>query len=227
MFKSERLPIIVPQQEHARLAGALAMRWGNDIFDRPSIPIESLAKGLIFHHVGYGSFDTVAFRELSEKGILEVFEKDIAADLGDVDAELVNLFHQLRLIKNRLARTNSKGFLKLQEKVELMISTKLPRSNFEREDFERANRITHLCDRLSFNFSQGAVAEANVDVFARRGSSEKIGITNELVGTDTIVVDPWPFTGDEVNALIIAYAADQYPEVLIPYLIQVSVIPRK
>lgn len=220
MFKSERLPIIVPQQEHARLAGSLALFWGNEEFDKPNFPVESLAKGLMFHHMGYGSTDNVAFRELSEKELLHIFE-------GDIDAELVNLFHQLRLINNRFEQTKSPNFEKLKIQVETMISQRLQASKYTREDFEWANRLTHICDRLSFNFCQGLEAEANVDVFPRRNNSEKISITNELVGTSTIVVDPWPFSVSEIPCVVVAYVAENYPNVLVPYLVQATVVSRR
>lgn len=227
MFESKSLPIIVPQQEHARLAGFLAFSWGNKDFDKPAYSLEAIATGLTFHHMGYGPLDTVAFRELPEDEILEVFKKDIAIELGDVDAELVNLFHQLRLVNNRLARGNSEGFLKLQKKIESMIAAKLTKSNFSREDFEWANRITHLCDRLSFNFCQGEVAEAAVDVYSQRESLQKVSISNWLVGTDTIVVDPWPFAKDEIHFVVIAYLAEKYPQTLLPHLIHVQILPNK
>jgi len=46
MFKSKQRPIAIPQWEHQKLAGTLALLWGNATFERPPIPFESFLTGI-------------------------------------------------------------------------------------------------------------------------------------------------------------------------------------
>ena len=38
MFISKQRPIAIPQWEHQKLAGTLALLWGNADFERPPVP---------------------------------------------------------------------------------------------------------------------------------------------------------------------------------------------
>jgi hypothetical protein len=41
MFLSKQRPIAISQWEHQKLAGTLALLWGNAEFEQPPIPFES------------------------------------------------------------------------------------------------------------------------------------------------------------------------------------------
>jgi len=49
MFTSKQRPIAIPQWEHQKLAGTLALLWGNTEFERPSVPFESFLTGIGLH----------------------------------------------------------------------------------------------------------------------------------------------------------------------------------
>jgi hypothetical protein len=71
MFKSKRMPIVIPQSEHLRLVGTLAMLWGNLDFDLPPIERNSMIAGMGLHDRGYGLLDNSAiavWRKLSGTG---------------------------------------------------------------------------------------------------------------------------------------------------------------
>src|SRR3954468_14813235 len=57
MFRSARRDVVFPQAEHARLAGALALAWGNERFTRPALPSDSFVRGVTLHDRGYGLLD--------------------------------------------------------------------------------------------------------------------------------------------------------------------------
>ena len=46
MFKSTQRPIVIPQSEHLKLAGALAQLWGNAEFELPPLPRLSVVAGI-------------------------------------------------------------------------------------------------------------------------------------------------------------------------------------
>jgi hypothetical protein len=49
MFKSKQRPIAIPQWEHQKLAGTLALLWGNADFERPLVAFESFLVGVGLH----------------------------------------------------------------------------------------------------------------------------------------------------------------------------------
>jgi len=66
MFKSKRRPIVIPQSEHQRLSGTLALLWGNADFDRPQMPPDSLLTGIGLHDRAFGYLDTFAIGEIPD-----------------------------------------------------------------------------------------------------------------------------------------------------------------
>ncbi len=58
MFKSKQRPLAIPQSEHQKLAGTLALIWGNDDFERPVVPFKSFLAGVGLHDRAYGPLDT-------------------------------------------------------------------------------------------------------------------------------------------------------------------------
>jgi len=64
MFKSKLRPIVIPQSEHAKLAGTLALLWGNTSFDLPETDWLSFIAGVGLHDRGYGYLDTSAIDEM-------------------------------------------------------------------------------------------------------------------------------------------------------------------
>lgn len=219
MFKNERLRIIIPQQEHARMAGHIAQHWGNETFDKPKIGVEALVKGLTLHHMGYGSTDSLDFTSLTDAELLKVYLNDTRVSFGDTDAELVNLFHHLRLVRNRNEKTPTEAFLYLQKEIEATIETKLKKSKFTKTDFEWTNRITHLCDRIAFNFSMGKMKEPSIDISSRVGSEATVALVHDVDG-EMITLHPWPFSVKSFNGFVIAYDSEDYPKSLSPFLLE-------
>ena len=48
MFESKLRPIVIPQSEHLKLVGTLALLWGNADFDLPPIERLSMVAGMVF-----------------------------------------------------------------------------------------------------------------------------------------------------------------------------------
>ena len=59
MFLSKQRPIAIPQWEHQKLAGTLALLWGNTEFERPPVPFESFLIGIGLHDRAYGPLDNL------------------------------------------------------------------------------------------------------------------------------------------------------------------------
>lgn len=227
MFRSEVRELIVTQREHARLAGFIAAHWGNESFEKPRLNLHSLVKGITFHQNGYDVFDKVDFRTLSELELVEVYRRDIKVELRDTTAELVNLYHQLRLINKKIKENPEfTTFISLRKKVENLISQKMAEQNFREEDYAWSNRITHLCDKISFNFCFGEPIEEEVGIYPKVETQELMRARITIKDPETVIVDPWPFSKNTIDSLVIGYRQENYPRKLIPELINCKTLPK-
>jgi hypothetical protein len=225
MFIHKSKPLIVPQRNHAHLAGNLAAYWGNDKFDLPIIPLETVVKGITFHQNGYDLIDVKPVKQMTDDELVEVFKNDFYVDLQDNDAELINMFHQYRLVSGRVETDQSQVFVALKNEFRKAMDVKLAKSQFSENDFLWANRITHLCDKLSFNFCFGNESPEKVELFQSVISTETITSVHVLEES-TIHLDPWPFSTDKIISAVVAYEKDDYPNTLMPQLLTLSASPQ-
>lgn len=223
MFVNPSKNLVVPQRNHAHLAANIATYWGNTRFDLPVIPFQSILKGIAFHQNGYYLFDTNQVTQMSDDVLLQVLKDDFYLDCNDNDAELVCMFHQHRLISNVVNNTKEARYGKLKEEFEKVINKKLAQSQYTQKDFLWANRITHLCDKISFNFSMGKTIPENVEIYEKIDSSKTIVSTHQLQG-DTIYLDPWPFSIDRITSTVIAYKQKGYPSELTSELMTLTIM---
>lgn len=226
MFKAKKTNLIIPQREHARLAGNIAIYWGNKIFDLPKIPLHSVVKGITFHQNGYDLLDTYPVKEMSDATLLNVFRNDFNVQMSNREAELINMFHQFRLVSKRLTIKPSEKFEKLQKEFEIAIENKLTSSKYSKGDFLWVDRITNLCDRISFNFSFGEETVETIPVYPKTESEEKIEIKHLLIDKNTIELDNWPFSSKQIRNVVIAYENKGYPKLLKAVLLEFRLIPK-
>lgn len=212
----------IPQQEHARMAGLLALHWGNKNFKLPAFRIEDLIEGITFHHLGYGQNDSIRFDQLNDDELAEIFAADTNVTLISVEAELVNLFHHQRLINNRIKDSNSEKLIHTKKFIESAIANRLKQSDFKESDFIFANTITQLCDKIAFNFCLGQEVETTIAVHSNPKNLNTIDVTHSIKGKQ-IIVDPWPFKIAKIHGFIIGYTDDNYPDKLLPKLLEYEV----
>jgi len=219
MFKSKKRPIIVTQAEHGRLSGILASLWGNDNFDRPAMNFESFVLGVTFHDRGYGLTDNAPigeadladWREIQRLGIVNGFNDDPVANI-------VALMH----IKRLLIWMNEDALIDLAQQHirQSLINTDVPQATFE-----WADRITRLCDNISFDFSFEANIQKPVEVFSRVDSDEEVTIHHRLTDDGTIYFKPWVFSVDSYSGFITGYNAETYPDKLDPVYMPFQLLP--
>lgn len=102
--------MIIPQREHARLAGNIAVYWGNKDFELPKLALYAVVKGITFHQNGYDLLDTYPVKEMDDDTLLHVLKNDFDVHMSDREAELINMFHQFRLVSKRLVAKPSEKF---------------------------------------------------------------------------------------------------------------------
>ena len=91
------------------------------------------------------------------------------------------------------------------------------------EDAAAADRITDLCDRVSFDFCLEQPESGSMGVVGPDGGT--IAVRYEVDGHGTIVLDPWPLEERTVSGVLLGYAADAYPRVLDPVVTPFRIEP--
>jgi hypothetical protein len=214
MFKSKRRPIITPQSEHLKLVGTLAMLWGNDAFDLPPIERESIILGMGTHDRGYGYLDNHPIGGMDESEWFPIARRTFTMPCSDVVADTIVKYHFRRLA----GHDDSPGRKALTEEFSQAIEEHLEKHDLSKELFDRIDRITNLCDSLSFSLCFDVPASGKIPIFPRNDEDKEVTVKYH-VEEGLISVDPWPFTVDSYQGYLLAYKTDGYPETLDPVIL--------
>lgn len=219
MFKSKQRPITIPQWEHMKLAGTLALLWGNDFFDRPPVPSVSLIAGIGLHDRAYGPLDTLPIGETAEDDWLHLTRTGFHTTWSDPVADLIAKLHLKRLVSHQDSPTRRALIAEMTQ----VIQQQLQHHNLDAETFERIDRLTNLCDSIAFDFCFEEPAEGIVMIFPKNDRSEQIPVGYRVAGS-TIQVDPWPFAVDTYVNYVTGYKLDGYPATLDPIIIPYQLV---
>jgi hypothetical protein len=214
MFKSKRRPIVTPQSEHLKLVGTLAMLWGNDTFDLPPIERESMILGMGTHDRGYGYLDNAPIGEMGESAWFPIAHRTFTMPCSDVVADTIVKYHFRRLA----SYDDSPGRKALTVEFSKAIDEHLKEHNLSEELFDRIDRITNLCDSLSFSFCFDVPASGEISIFPRNGEDTEVTVKYH-VEDGVISAEPWPFSVDSYEGYLVAYQSDGYPERLDPVIL--------
>ncbi|HLB51591.1 hypothetical protein A3F07_01675 [candidate division WWE3 bacterium RIFCSPHIGHO2_12_FULL_38_15] len=219
MFINSKHNLIITQREHAKLAGNIALNWGNNDFDKPKIPFHDFVEGIAFHQNGSDCFDTYQAAAGNYDELPNVLAKDFYAKLNSKVASLINMYHQYRLATRISKKIDSDTLVELADEFKKEIDKQLITSEFIEQDFLWADKIANMCDRLAFDFSNGKSIEEIFEIYSEVKSTDKTVIKFKFDGTE-ISLDKWPFCSDKLRFNVIGFERDKYPQVLIPHLIQ-------
>ena len=219
MFKSKRRPIVTPQSEHLKLVGTLAMLWGNDAFELPPIERESMILGMGTHDRGYGYLDNHSIGGMDDSEWFPVARRTFTMPCSDVVADTIVKYHFRRLASH----DQSAGRKALTAEFTAALDEHLEAHNLSKELFDRIDRITNLCDSLSFSLCFDVPASGEISIFPRNGEDKEVAVKYH-VEDGVISADPWPFSVDSYEGYLLAYQSDGYPEqldpVILPYLLK-------
>ena len=219
MFKSKRRPIVTPQSEHLKLVGTLAMLWGNDDFELPPIAHESMILGMGTHDRGYGYLDNHPIGGMDDSEWFPVARRTFTMPCSDVVADTIVKYHFRRLASH----DQSAGRKALTAEFTAALDEHLEAHNLSKELFDRIDRITNLCDSLSFSLCFDVPASGEISIFPRNGEDKEVAVKYHVEG-GVISADPWPFSVDSYEGYLLAYQSDGYPEqldpVILPFLLK-------
>ena len=220
MLVSRKRDIVTPQSEHSRLAGMIALNWGNDSFDTPAIAFEHFLTAVTFHDRGYGAFDCAPIPDADEDTWLGLQRAGLERNFGNPQIDLLIQFHVRRLLAIRSTPKRDA----LRAFADSRIEATLRQHELAREPFEWADRITQLCDNIAFDFCFEREKTGCVAVCPRRTSMEEVSINYRIAAAGTITLDPWPLSVSEHKGFIVGYKKDCYPEekqpVILPFTLR-------
>ena len=214
MFKSKRRPVVTPQSEHLKLVGTLALLWGNADFDFPPIERLSMVAGMGFHDRGYGFLDNSPIGGMTDEEWAPIARRSFYTQYSDVTADMIAKYHFRRLA----GHTSSEQRKALAAEFSREIEKQLAAHQLSKELFDRLDRITDLCDMLSFNFCFELPAEGSISVFPRNDTKDEVSI-HYHVEDGNIHANPWPFSVDTYEGYIVGYKLDGYPDQLDPVIL--------
>jgi hypothetical protein len=214
MFKSKRRPIVTPQSEHLKLVGTLALLWGNEDFKTPPIDRTSMVAGMGLHDRGYGYLDNNPIGGMDESEWFVIARRGFYMPCSDVVADTIVKYHIRRLAD----RGDSAGYKALAAEFSGAIDEQLKRHNLSKELFGRLDRITDLCDKLSFSLCFDVPASGEISIFPHCGEDRKV-IVRYHVEDGLLSANPWPFSVDRYEGYLVAYKLDGYPEQLDPVIL--------
>ena len=214
MFKSKRRPIVIPQSEHLKLVGTLALLWGNTDFDLPPLERLSMVAGMGFHDRGYGFLDNSPIGGMTDEEWAPIARRSFYTQYTDITADMIAKYHFRRLA----GHGDSTERKALAAEFSLEIEKQLAAHKVSRELFDRLDRITDLCDMLSFNFCFELPADGQISIFPRNATKAEVPVRYHVEDGE-IHATPWPFSVDTYEGYIIGYKLDGYPAQLDPVIL--------
>ncbi len=207
-----------PQAEHARFAAAIASAW-SDAFAPVRLPRERFLHGVARHDRGYGEHDADEIGQVSRERWLAIQERGFTATGEDPLVDLVVALHVRRLVSSGEDEPSRRVLSAMDEALPPLVHD----AGVSPEDAAAADRITDLCDRISFDVCLEEPDAGAVEVLRADGSPVRVSYTVD--GRGTIVLDPWPLEPPALACSVLGYAAGAYPDVLEPVPTPVSLQP--
>jgi hypothetical protein len=220
VFRSRRRPVVFPQHEHALLASLIAAAW-NDDFGPLRLPRVPFVRGVALHDRGYDEHDADEIGRVSRDRWLAIQERGFAPTGEDAIVDLVVAMHVHRLVApgeddagRQVLRGMDDAILDLARTAGVSV-----------EDASVADRITNLCDRISFDACLEEPSSGGIEVLSAGGAP--VCVRYRLDGRERIQLHPWPLDTMLVTGTIRGYAAEGYPEVLEPIPVPFVVEPAR
>lgn len=216
MFRSTRRSVLFPQAEHARLAGALALAWGNDEFARPELPFAAFVNGVALHDRGYGQLDADGIGEVSSERWAAIQQAGFAPGGDDPVVDLVVALHVHRLVSSS------------DPSVLAPMTAALPglhrAAGVAESVAAEADQITDLCDRIAFDFCLEKAVGGSVAVAPAHGA-DPATVVYSVDGHGGIALEPWPLVSPRVTGIILGFRAEGYPDLIDPVVVPFDAHP--
>jgi hypothetical protein len=170
--------------------------------------------GMGLHDRGYGYLDNNPIGEMDDSVWFGIARRGFYMHCSDIVADTIVKYHIRRLASH----DSTDGRKALVAEFSKAIEEQLEQHDLSNELFERMDRVTDLCDSLSFSFCFDAPASGEISVFPRNNEDTEV-VVKYHVEDGLIEANPWPFSVDRYEGYLVAYKSDGYPEQLDPIIL--------
>lgn len=189
------------------MSGALAFLWGNAQFEFPPLPRLSVVAGNALHDRAYGYVDNLPIGEMDDERWLSLTRHGFFMPCADPIADVITRHHLLRLVSGR----DTPARHALAHEMRLVLDEEMARHALDADLFQAVDRMTNLCDRISFGFCFEKPTEGQLELFAHYSPTESKVLRYRIAGSD-ITLDPWPLHGDAYDSYLVGYRLEGYPD---------------
>jgi len=170
--------------------------------------------GMGTHDRGYGYLDNHPIGGMDDAEWFPIARRTFSMPCSDVVADTIVKYHFQRLASH----DDSPGRKALTAEFSEALEEHLKKHNLSKELFERIDRITNLCDSLSFSLCFDVPASGKISIFPRNGEDMEVAVEYH-VEDGVISASPWPFSVDFYEGYLLAYKLEGYPEQLDPVIL--------
>ncbi len=209
MFRSRRREVVFPQREHARFAAAVADAW-SDAFAPVRLPRERFVLGVAEHDRGYAEHDADEIGNLPPGRWVEIQARGFAPTRQDAVVDLVVALHVRRLVSSGRDEESRRALTAMDAELPALVVA----AGVSADDAAAADRITDLCDRISFDFCLEAPATGAVAVIGAEGAATEVRYA--LDGNGGVTLEPWPLDVERLAGTVQGFASARYPDDLEP-----------
>ena len=192
MFK-HKSGLFIPQSEHLRISGSIALLYGNKEFEKP-FNYEVWLQSIAVHDKIFGISDTDLLGEISSLKREEQVNNWINSEYNSIEEKLIILFHVRRILKD--------NNLQLSNLIDKEIEEISKNNNLDLEKYQKIDSITDLCDLASFLFCFGDDKTTSLNVFKNEKETIKVEIQ---IQDEQIILDPWPLSVEKYEGYILGY----------------------
>lgn len=218
MFLSTIRPILFPQTEHLKLAGALAFLWSNAQFELPPVAHLSMVAGMALHDRAYGCLDDMPIPSPDTARWLALTRRGFFMPCADPLADLITRLHLLRLVSSG----DTPAHRALADEMRAVIAQQAAQHHLNLALLHQIDRMNDFCDRVSFDFCREKPVEGQLEVVSNYTRAETRLVRYRIEGSE-ITLDPWPLRVSAYEGYIIGYAQEGYPEhtdgIVVPFSI--------
>jgi hypothetical protein len=137
----------------------------------------------------------------------------------DTIADVITRHHLLRLVSAR----DSDGRRRLTQEMRRSLDEQVEKAGLDAELFHRIDRMTQLCDTISFYFCREEPSQGRVEVWPDYAGTKATYVEYRVSGSD-ISLDPWPLSSEAYEGYILGYRAEGYPQrvdgLIVPYVVR-------
>jgi hypothetical protein len=202
MFISKDKALIIPQDEHAKLAGDIAAHWGNSDFALPPVDRKEFVAGVRYHDSMHGLFDTVVVLDRSERGAPNPVRKQALIELYSSGLTLTTrpVVDALRLLHIMVLTEGLSS--EIVRSADLLIDKLTKENGLRRPDLTQTYKLLRACDSIPPT------------------------VLHFEVSNSCIIIDPWPLDCRKVTGEIMAYDIKGYPTELKAVPVKYTVMPK-